>query len=382
MELMYPGKKTGQQIFDSINCGVFVKSNAIENGSILVHGENLQALKWLIEEREMDGKVDLVYIDPPFATARTFYVADSGIRTISREGEDKGDIAYEDILEGEFFIEFIRERLILLKRLLSNSGSIYLHTDYKIGHYVKLAMDEIFGAKNFRNGIARIKSNPQNFKQKRYGITKDMLLFYSKTDKPIWHEPHTPYSEAEIIKSFEKIDKKGRRYTLTPLHAPDSITKNMKYIGPFKGVLPPKGRHWATAIANLEQMDKDGLIDWSVNNVPSRILYYDQSNGKRLQDIWTEFKDPQYPIYPTEKNLDMLDLIVKTSSDEDSIVLDCFAGSGSTLQAAHQNKRRWIGIDQSQPAIEIIQKRLGDAESNLFTNVPEYELWKGQPHAS
>ena len=382
MELMYPGKKTEQQIFNSIECGDFIKSNAVDNGNILVHGENLQALKWLIDERGMEGKVDLIYIDPPFATTRTFYVADSGIRTISRDVEDKGEVAYEDILEGEFFIEFIRERLVLLKRLLSNRGSIYLHTDYKIGHYVKLAMDEIFGVKNFRNGIARIKSNPQNFKQKRYGITKDMLLFYSKSDKPIWHEPHIPYSEAEVIKSFEKIDEKGRRYTLTPLHAPDSTTKNINYSGPFKGVLPPKGRHWATAIANLEQMDKDGLIDWSVNNVPSRILYYDQSNGKRLQDIWTEFKDPQYPVYPTEKNLDMLDLLVRTSSDEGSIVLDCFAGSGSTLQAAHQNKRRWIGIDQSKPAIEVIQKRFEDAESSLFTSTPEYEFWKGQPHAS
>ncbi len=102
---------------------------------------------------------------------------------------------------------------------------------------------------------------------------------------------------------------------------------------PFKGMLPPKGRHWRTDVATLEAWDREGLIEWSSCGVPRKKIYADERQGKRMQDIW-EFKDPQYPVYPTEKNADILDLIARTSSNEGSYVLDCFCGSGTTLVAA------------------------------------------------
>ncbi len=134
--------------------------------NILIHSDNLQGLQYLID-KGYTGKVDLVYIDPPFATGGNFTITDGRASTISNSR--KGEIAYSDMLKGKEFIDFLRERLVLIKELLSPMGSIYLHIDYKIGHYVKVMMDEVFGIENFRNDITRVKCNPKNFKRIGYG---------------------------------------------------------------------------------------------------------------------------------------------------------------------------------------------------------------------
>lgn len=183
---------------------------------------------------------------------------------------------------------------------------------------------------------------------------KDMILFYTKGTHPIWHEPTEKYAPDDLIKLFPKQDKKGQRYTTVPIHAPGETRSSRK----FRGLDPPPGRHWRTDVETLERWDNEGLIEWSKTGNPRKIVYADAIKGKRIQDIWHQFKDPQYPVYPTEKNADLLDLIIKTSSEKDSIVLDCFCGSGTTLKAAATNGRRWIGIDQSELAIEATLKKL------------------------
>ena len=343
--------------------------------NLLIRGENIKALNYLLHERQLKGKIDLVYIDPPFATGGKFTITDGRASTISNS--KKGIIAYEDTLTGEAFIEFLRQRLILLKELLSDQGSIYLHIDYKIGHYVKVMMDEVFGIENFRNDITRIKTNPKNFKRIGYGNIKDMILFYTKTSTPIWNEPREKYSEEDIKRLFPKKDKNGRRYTTVPIHAPGE-TLNGKSNQKFKGILPPKGRHWRTDVKTLEQWDKEGLIEWSANGNPRKIIYADEREGKRVQDVWN-FKDPPYPVYPTEKNQQMLDLIIKTSSNEESIVLDAFCGSGTTLKSAHLLNRQWIGIDQSDLAIQATLEKLSDINDNLFVKKPDFEFIDLQP---
>ncbi|HOV97926.1 MAG TPA: site-specific DNA-methyltransferase [bacterium] len=320
----------------------------------------------------MAGKVDLIYIDPPFSTNNLFTIDEDRANTIS--SSKNGTIAYIDKLKGADYLEFMRETLILLREILSDRGSIYVHIDYKIGHYIKIIMDEIFGIKNFRNDITRIKCNPKNFARKGYGNIKDLILFYTKTDNFIWHEPYIPYTEEDLKKLFPKVDEYGRRYTTVPIHAPGE-TKNGETSKPFKGILPPKGRHWRTDVKTLEEWDNKGLIEWSANGVPRKKIYAEERKGKRLQDIW-EFKDPQYPVYPTEKNYDLLDLIVKTSSEEDSYVLDCFCGSGTTLAAAHLNKRKWIGIDNSEQAIEITKKKLTSIQGDFFISNCTFELYE------
>jgi adenine-specific DNA-methyltransferase len=124
-------------------------------------------------------------------------------------------------------------------------------------------------------------------------------------------------------------------------------------------MLPPKGRHWRYPPEVLEQLDRQGLIEWSKTGNPRKKIYADEYVKKKMyrQDIW-EFKDPPYPSYPTEKNLEMLKVIVEASSNRGDIVLDCFSGSGTTLIASEQLGRRWIGIDNSSKAIEVTLKRL------------------------
>lgn len=336
--------------------------------NILINSENIKGLNYLLNELNLKGKIDLVYIDPPFATNNNFTITDGRASTISNS--KKGNIAYTDTLLGEEFVNYIKERLVLIRELLSKEGSVYLHTDYKIGHYLKIMMDDVFGINNFRNDITRVKCNPKNFKRIGYGNIKDMILFYTKSSKAIWNEPKESYTDEDVTKLFPKIDNMGRRYTTVPIHAPGE-TKSPRE---FKGQLPPSGRHWRTDVEILEQWDKEGLIEWSSNGNPRKIVYADEKSGKRVQDIWTQFKDPQYPVYPTEKNLDFLDLIVKTSSLRDSIVLDCFCGSGTTLKAAAINGRHWIGIDQSEFAIEASIKKLNLHSNSLLPD--EFEIIK------
>ena len=362
MELKYNGKKTVSEILNTSSKSKF--SKPYNNNNSIIYGDNFDALKILLDTYNMKGKIDLIYIDPPFATNGIFTIGKDRVSTISSSKRD--EIAYEDNLVGEVFLEFLRERLLLAKELLSEKGSIYLHIDYKIGHYVKIIMDEIFGQENFRNDITRIKCNPKNFSRKAFGNIKDLILFYSKTNTPIWNEPYTEYTQEDILKLYKKVDKDGRFYTTVPLHAPGE-TKDGSTGGEFKGLKPPKGRHWRTDPKELEKLDEQGLIEWSSNGVPRRKIFADEQKGKKTQDIW-DFKDYQYPVYPTEKNLDLLKHIIKTSSNDDSIVLDFFCGSGTTLKAAQELGRKWIGIDKSEKAISVSIKKMQPQENDMFVD--------------
>lgn len=338
--------------------------------NLLIKSDNLVALNYLLKEQGLRGKIDLVYIDPPFATDGNFTITNGRASTISNSRN--GDIAYSDKLIGDDFLNFIKQRLVLLKELMSKQGSIYLHIDYKIGHYVKVLMDEVFGKNNFRNDITRVKCNPKNFNRVGYGNIKDLILFYSKSNEPIWNEPKEKYTEKDLQKLFPKINKQGRRYTTVPIHAPGETEKGQSN-KPFKGILPPKGRHWRTGVKTLEAWDKERLIEWSSTGNPRKIIFADEREGKRVQDIW-EYKDPQYPAYPTEKNLDLLHRIVRTSSREDSIVLDCFCGSGTTLKSAQINNRKWVGIDSSEHAIKAVKAKFKTIEKDLFNTELNYDF--------
>lgn len=338
--------------------------------NLLIEGDNIAGLSYLLQERKLQEKIDLVYIDPPFATGGNFTITKDRAATISNS--KRGSVAYSDRLTGYEFVEFLRQRLLLLRDLLSASGSIYLHTDYKIGHYIKVMMDEVFGMDNFRNDITRVKCNPKNFKRTGYGNVKDLILFYSKASHPIWNEPKKKYSASDIERLFPKTDQRGRRYTTVPIHAPGE-TERGKSNQPFRGMMPPKGRHWRTDVETLERWDRDGLIEWSATGNPRKVVFADERAGKRVQDIW-KYKDPPYPVYPTEKNAELLDLIIRTSSNPGSMVLDCFCGSGTTLKAAQRLNRNWIGMDQSEHAIRATSEKLGDGEGDFFTSKPEYEF--------
>jgi adenine-specific DNA-methyltransferase len=328
--------------------------------NLLIHADNLRALKSLYENKKIRGRVRLVYIDPPFATGRLFNGA-----TIKKVPLTRHDVAYDDSLQGSEYIEFLRERLLFLREILADDGSIYVHIDWKMAHYVRVIMDEVFGPEHFVNDITRIKCNPKGMPRSGYGNYKDTILFYSKGDDFLWNDSREPFTEEEINRLFLRKDENGKKYTTFPLHASNEV-KEGSTGKPWRGRLPPKGAHWQYVQEELDRMERKGLIVWSPTGNPRRKVYADDAiaRGKKRQDIW-EFKDPPYPSYPTEKNLDMLKVIIESSSNKGDIVLDAFCGSGSTLVAAEELRRHWIGIDNSPLAVRIAQKRLagiGDLE--------------------
>lgn len=326
------------------------------SGGQYILGDNVEVMQELLKNG-FEGKFDLVYIDPPFSTNNVFTVCER-TSTISRT--KNGDVAYCDKFSKVEFLEFIRQRLVLIRELMSEQGSIYLHIDTKIGHYVKILMDEVFGENNFLSEITRKKSNPKNFARKAYGNEKDVIFFYAKSaGKHIWNDITVAHNEADIAKKYPKIDANGRKYNTVPLHAPGE-TVNGVTGGMWRGTMPPAGRHWRTAPAELDRLDEAGLIEWSKNGNPRLKKFADEHKGKKIQDIWLDFKDPQYPKYPTQKNYNMLDLIVRQSSAPNSWVLDAFAGSGTTLVAAKRNGRKFVGIDSSKIAAEIAKMRLDE----------------------
>lgn len=329
-----------------------VEINHAKEYNKFIFGDNLLVLKQILND--IINKVDLIYIDPPFGTGQEFSNMDR-------------DLAYSDNLVNHQFLDFLRKRLILLKECLSEKGSIYLHIDKKIGHYVKIIMDEIFGYENFLNDITRLKCNPKNFARNAYGNYSDMILFYAKKrDYNIWNEIKEPLSEKEIEKFFQKTHPKLGRYTTNPLHAPGE-TLNGDTGKEWNGLMPPKGRHWRYSRKELSMLELQGLVEWSETGNPRKKVFAKDHKGKKIQDVW-EFKDRgmSYVSYPTEKNQDMLKRIILNSSNENSLVLDCFAGSGSTLIMADKLKRKWIGIDSSIKSLEIVKKNF--KEHNIFCN--------------
>ena len=355
VEIIYQNKKSISEIMKLAEqvAPVEVKNDK----ACYINGDNFRAMAGLLKAGYA-GKVDLIYIDPPYNTKQVFSVSDGRVSTISRSGTT---VAYNDEMTTAEYLEFMRERLLLMRELLSDVGSIYLHIDCKMGHYIKAIMDEVFGADNFLNDIARIKSNPKNFNRPAYGNQRDMVLFYAKNKgRNIYNNVTQSFTEAELAEKFKKVDADGRRYNTVPVHAPGETTSGNTG-GYWRDMLPPKGRHWRTDPAELEKMDAAGLIEWSKTGNPRIKKYADEHKGKKIQDIW-DYRDPAYPLYPTEKNQDMLKMIVRQSSNENSLVMDCFAGSGSTLLAAQNTGRRWLGIDQSEVSAGVVKDRFSTIE--------------------
>lgn len=327
-----------QESYKNALQGDFSKSN------LLIFDDNLNAMQFLLQEKAYKNALDLIYIDPPFATNNTFRMGSTISASLS------ANVAYDDKFSLETYLEFLYYRFILMREMLSEKGSIYVHTDSKIGHYVKIVLDEIFGKERFINDITRIKCNPKNFAKKGYGNVKDSILFYSKGADFIWNEVSQKVSQSDLAKRFNKRDEKGA-YTTIPLHAPGE-TKNGESGKEWNGLKPPKGRHWRCALSELDSLQKEGLIEWSKNGNPRKKIYAKDYGCKKIQDIW-EFKDSQKVLYPTQKNTALLRQIILMSSNENSLVMDCFCGGGGFLQEASCLKRKFIGIDESAQAIAI-----------------------------
>jgi len=366
-EINYEGKVS---IHDILNSGVKNKYELILGGhhqNDLFFGDNLDVLRYLIQEKKLVGKIKLVYIDPPYGTNSIFQ---------SRHQKS----SYKDDLVGSHYIEFIRRRLLLLRELLTDDGSIYVHLDGNMAFQIKLVLDEIFGSKNFRGFITRKKCSNKNSTKKTYGNISDYLIFYSKSDSFTWHRPSDAWSDEKIAKEYPCIDEKtGRKYKKVPIHAPGM--RNGQTGKEWRGKFPPEGKHWQYTPAKLDELDAKDEIYWSSNGNPRRKVFLDMDKGIPVQDIWLDVQDSlnqniKITGYPTEKNPFLMERIIEASSNQGDIVLDCFAGSGTTLDLADQLKRRWIGIDNSSEAIRNIFNRfyrgleeMGDYVSRKVSSV-------------
>ena len=305
-------------------------------------------LAHLLRDHRVRGQVKLVYIDPPFSTDKVYK---------SRKQTE----AYSDTLVGAHYIEFLRRRLILLRELLAEDGSIYVHLDQNMVFHIKVVMDEIFGSQNFRNLITRQKCNPKNYTRKTYGNISDHILYYTKSDNPVWSRAFVPWEEERSLEEYPYVEADtGRRFKKVPVHAPG--TRNGATGQPWRGMNPPPGKHWQYPPKTLDEMNARGEIYWSPTGNPRRKIYLDQSQGIPVQDIWLDVKDAHNQMikitgYPTEKPTSLLARIIEASSREGDLVLDCFAGSGTTLAGASQLGRRWIGTDNSSEAIATTLRR-------------------------
>lgn len=346
--LAYPGKKPVEEILQTPPATLVQVGQKHPHDNRLIFAENLGALAALAQDKNLSGQVRLVYIDPPFATQSTFH---------SR----KFNHAYEDTLAGTEFIEFLRERLVWLYQLLADDGSLYLHLDERMVSYFRVILDEIFGSKNYKNCITRKKCNPKNYTRNTYGNISDYILFYTKSDNYVWNRPVEPWTDVRVAKEYPYIESgTERRYKKVPVHAPE--VRHGETGKPWRGMLPPPGKHWQYPPTKLDELDAKGEIYWSPTGNPRRKVYLDQSPGVSLQDIWVDLKDAHnqnIPItgYPTEKNPELLRRIILASSRPGDLVLDAFSGSGTTLAAASELGRRWIGIDSSPEAIRTTLKR-------------------------
>lgn len=313
----------------------------------LYFGDNLEVLRTLLDDPKVCRRVGLIYIDPPYATQSHF---------VSRTQQH----AYTDTLIGGEFVEFLRQRLILLRELLADHGSVYLHLDETMMFEMKLVMDEVFGSGSYRNLIVRKKCNPKNYTRRTYGNIADFILFYTKTNEYVWNRP-TEALSADSLREYRYIEPETqRRFMKVPVHAPGE--RNGETGTPWRGKLPPPGKHWQYPPQTLDEMDARGEIFWSKNDNPRRKVYLDEHQGVGVQDIWLDFKDAhnqniKITGYPTEKNPDLLRRIISASSNPGDLVLDCFAGSGTTLAVADEMGRNWIGADNSIRALETMLSR-------------------------
>jgi len=341
------------------------RPSAIVDTRVIYCGDNLEQLA-----RLPDGCVDLIYIDPPFNSNRNYEVF---------WGETKETRSFEDRhASTQAYIEFMRPRCMELHRVLKATGSFYYHCDWHAGHYVKVMLDQIFSENQFQNEIVWKRSSAHS-DSSRFGANHDTIFFYAKGRRWTWNRLYTDYSPEYLEQNYRYKDADGRRFRVSDMTAnKPGGDVSYEWTSPDgRKVRPYKGRYWAYSKEKMRDMDAAGLIYYRTTGMPMLKHYLDEMPGVPLQTFWDDIKpvisgSDERLGYPTQKPLDLLDRIVRASSNENDIVLDAFCGCGTALVAAQQQRRQWIGIDISPTACRVMAKRLGKD-----CNLPENEtLWK------
>lgn len=248
--------------------------------------------------------------------------------------------------------------------MLKPTGSLYLHCDSTASHYLRVSLDAVFSPDNFRNEIIWKRANAHN-DPKRYGRITDTILYYSKSGRPLWNQQHTPYREDYYATHFKR-DEQGRWYRTVPLDAPKHGQGSPNLLYDWNGKRPAPTRTWAVRKEVMERYEQENRLRYTRTGTPTLLQYADEMPGVPLQNIWTDIPpvNPQARErlgFPTQKPLALLERIIASSSNEGDTVLDPFCGCGTAVVAAERLKRKWIGVDVTFIAIDLIRRRLEDA---------------------
>ena len=341
----------------------------------LIYGDNLLAMAALLagdaETPSLRGKIDLFYNDPPFdskADYRTRIMLPGG--DVEQKPTVIEQFAYSDTwADGTAsYLAMIVPRLCLMRELLSDRGSIYVHLDWHVGHYVKIALDEVFGRDFFRNEIIWRRANTKT-PGVRYGVIHDTILWYGKTGEVIFNQLHHDFKDDYAERKFPHIETDGRRYQLQPIHGKGQ--GEAKRFGD-KILDPPPGRHWSWSQERIDKALREGIVVFpKEEGLPRYKDYFDGKKGIPLQTIWNDIPDVNSQAlekvdYSTQKPEGLAERIISASSNENSIVADIFGGSGTMAAVAEKLGRRWITSDLGKPACMIMRKRLIDQNVRPF----------------
>jgi len=398
-ELVVPSKDTRwQDLFKNERTASAIQGSGFLNS--LIYGDNLLAMSALIAEgrdsQSLRNKIDFVYIDPPFDSKADYRTKITLPDTeIQQSPSILEQFAYSDTwADGTAsYLQMITPRLVLIRELLSDVGSLYIHIDRSVGAYVKIIADEIFGRYNFENEIIWRRTTSRGGSE-YYNHVHDNILFYTRNGCSIWNQQYTPYTDEYIDSMFRKVDSQGRRYRESPLTAPGRRDGDSGK--PWRGVDPNqmgKGRHWAVpgflrhliseeaqcnVQKSLDELEALGRIVWAKDGAgrPNVVQYVDDLPGVELQSIWTDIGLEAGPEYDTRKPERLIQRLMESSSNKDSIVADFFVGSGTTAVVAERLGRKWIASDLGKPACMITRKRLidQDAKPFLYQHIGDYQV--------
>ena len=372
----------------------------------LYFGDNLDILR----NHVADASVDLIYLDPPFnsnANYNVLFQEKGGQQSAAQitAFEDTwhwnldSESAYQDVVTSATgklpdllqamrsflgnndmmaYLTMMAQRMVELHRVLKDTGSIYLHCDPTASHYLKLLMDSVFGAENFRNEIVWKRTGAHN-SANRYGPVHDIVLYYTKSSGYCWNQTYSPQDEY-VAKRYTYTDNLGRRFYPVSLLA--AGTRKGSSGMPWRGIdVTAKGNHWRYTTERLEELDASGDIYWPPKGTMPRLkMYAEDAKGELLQDWWGDISPINSQArerlgYPTQKPESLLERIVSASSNERDVVLDPFCGCGTAIAAAERLNRRWIGIDITHLAVTLIRHRLRDT---FKEDLEPYEVL-GQP---
>jgi len=323
----------------------------LANKGLLVKGNNLEVMVSLLGEYK--GKIDLIYIDPPYLTGLDFKTKD-------------GNFAYSDKFTKEGYLQFIYERLYVMRELLSDIGSIYVHVDQRTSHYLRFILDNLFGEENFKNEIIWLRSSSGKTTSKNFSRDTDSILFYSKYSNYTFNKTFQPLSDS-TISMYSMDDHNGRgKYRLYPLQktsspGPQTLYDYIDNNGKI-WLCPKKG--WRMKQDKLKSLENDNRLYLIGNTLQEKAYWNERENdGKLANNLWNDIPNLQGNAieilgYPTQKPEALLERIIKASSNEGDLVADFFAGSGTTLAVSQKLNRNWIGVDLGDESIKTIKERM------------------------